>query len=100
MATDSSSESPLVTLSIDIHFPTEADATTVEHSIRPEVDDLQDDRSWTVVERTGGLITIDITATDLVALRASMNTWLGFIDVALAVMGSEDILKPSGSSQN
>lgn len=87
MATASSSDATSVTLTIDIRFEAASDAVTVERSIRPEVVDLHDERSWTAIERTGDTITIVITATDLVALRAAMNTWLGFIDVAMTVMG-------------
>lgn len=47
--------------------------------------DLADERSWTAVSREGAVLTVRIDATDLVALRAAMNTWLTLLDTAETV---------------
>lgn len=56
-------------------------ARLVERSLRPEVADLADERSWTTLSRSGATLSIRIEATDLVALRAAANTWLTLLDV-------------------
>jgi len=57
-------------------------ARRVERSIRPEIDDIADDRSRTRLQRSGETLKVVIEASDLVALRASLNTWLSLVDVA------------------
>lgn len=57
-------------------------AEIVECSVAPEVGEIDDDRSRAVVEREGESVTVRIDADDPVALRASLNTWLAFLDVA------------------
>ncbi|ADJ15952.1 KEOPS complex subunit Pcc1 [Halalkalicoccus jeotgali] len=57
-------------------------ARLIERSLRPELADLADERSWTDVSRSGATLSIRIEATDLVALRAAANTWLTLLDVA------------------
>lgn len=57
-------------------------ARTVERSLRPEVEPLADDRSRAAVARDDATVTVRIEAGDLVALRATLNTWCSFVDVA------------------
>jgi KEOPS complex subunit Pcc1 len=57
-------------------------ARRVERAIRPEVDDIESDRTQTAVSRTDEHIEVTVTASDLVALRAGLNTWLTLVDVA------------------
>ena len=62
-------------------------ARRVERSVRPELDDVDDDRSQASVERTGETLTLTVEASDLVALRAGLNTWLSLVSVAEATGG-------------
>lgn len=62
-----------------------ASATIIERSVRPEVGDIDDDRSRVQLSRSNSRIEITVEAADLVALRAASNTWLSLVDVAEAV---------------
>jgi len=68
-------------------YPTVDDAQRVARSIRVEVDELADDRSTVAVDRTDSELAVEITAVDLVALRAAINSWLRYVSVAEAVAG-------------
>jgi KEOPS complex subunit Pcc1 len=57
-------------------------ARRVERAIRPEVDDIESDRTRATVSRTDERLEVTVTASDLVALRAGLNTWLTLVDVA------------------
>jgi KEOPS complex subunit Pcc1 len=57
-------------------------ARRVGRAIRPEVDDIESDRTRATVSRTDDRLAVTIAASDLVALRAGLNTWLTLIDVA------------------
>jgi len=57
-------------------------AQRVERALRPEVGDIDGDRSRAEVERDGPTLGIEIEAEDLVALRAGLNTWLTLASVA------------------
>ena len=70
-------------------YPTPSDAQRVARSIRVEVDELDDDRSTVAVERTNATVTVDVTASDLIALRAATNSWLRYVSVAEQVAGCE-----------
>ncbi len=59
-----------------------ATATSVEQSLRVEAADLGDARSETTITRDGGKLHVEIGATDLTALRAATNTWLGLLSTA------------------
>ncbi len=56
-------------------------ARTVERSIRPELDEIDGDRSRASVSCEGEAVSVRIEADDLVALRAAMNTWCSFVEV-------------------
>ena len=60
-------------------------ATIIERSVRPEVGDIDDDRSRVQLSRSNSRIEITVEAADLVALRAASNTWLSLVAVAEAV---------------
>ena len=62
-------------------------AHRVERSVRPELDDIDDDRSRASVERVDERLTLTVEARDLVALRAGLNTWLSLVGVAEAAGG-------------
>ena len=57
-------------------------ARTVERSLIEEVDEIDDDRSRTGLDRDGVDLTITVDAADPVALRAASNTWLSLLSVA------------------
>ncbi len=57
-------------------------ARRVERAIRPEVGDIDSDRSSVTVTREGAELELTVTATDLVALRAGLNTWSSLVTVA------------------
>lgn len=57
-------------------------ARTVEQSVRPEVGDIEGDRAAAGLERAGAVVTVQVDAADLVALRAGVNTWSTLISVA------------------
>jgi KEOPS complex subunit Pcc1 len=59
----------------------------VTDAVRVECGEIQRetgaaDRSATTVEQRGQTVRIKLTASDLVALRAGMNTWLRLVQVA------------------
>ena len=68
-------------------YPTVEDAQRVARSIRIEVDGLDDDRSTVAVDRKATELTVEVTASDLVALRAAINSWLRYVSVAEQVAG-------------
>lgn len=57
-------------------------ARRVARALEPEVGDIDDDRSRTTLSRDGRSLELQVTASDLVALRASLNTWLSLVSVA------------------
>ena len=85
--TDGRSDAFVHTLTIEVD-PGDSEARLIERSLSPEAADLVDDRSRTTVDRSGGRLRIHIEATDLVALRAAMNTWMGLLSVAESTRGT------------
>jgi KEOPS complex subunit Pcc1 len=59
-------------------------ARRVEHSVRPEVGAIDGDRTTATLDREGAVLTVTVAASDLVALRAGVNTWLTLVSVAEA----------------
>ena len=57
-------------------------ARAIERSIRPEIDDIEGDRTTARLSRDGQRVELTVEATDLVALRAGINTWLTLCGVA------------------
>ena len=57
-------------------------ARAVERSIRPEIDDIEGDRTTARLSRDGRRVELVVDAADLVALRAGINTWLTLRGVA------------------
>lgn len=57
-------------------------ARRVERSVRPEVGEIDGDRTTAALERAGRVVTVRVGAADLVALRAGVNTWSTLIGVA------------------
>lgn len=63
-------------------YATPERARRVERALRPEVGDIDGDRTSVTLAREGDGLTVTVRATDLTALRAGLNTWLGLVEVA------------------
>jgi KEOPS complex subunit Pcc1 len=70
---------------LEFSYPTATAARRVERAIGVEVDQLDDDRSSATVRRDDSELRVEITASDLVALRAGINSWCRYVDTAEAV---------------
>jgi KEOPS complex subunit Pcc1 len=57
-------------------------ARCIERALRPEIGDIDSDRSSTSLVRTDNRLEVTVEATDLVALRAGLNTWFSLVAVA------------------
>jgi KEOPS complex subunit Pcc1 len=57
-------------------------ARRVARSIRPEVDDIDGDRSAAAIDLEGATLSVTVRADDLTALRAGLTTWTGLVEVA------------------
>ena len=67
---------------LELDYETERRARIVERSVRPEIGEIDGDRSTASLVRDGRTVRITVRASDLVALRAGMNTWLTLVGVA------------------
>jgi KEOPS complex subunit Pcc1 len=68
--------------SFALEYGTESTAAAVERSLRPEIGDIEGDRTTATLSRDGATVGIDVAAADLIALRAGQNTWLSLAGVA------------------
>ena len=59
-------------------------ADRIERSLRPEIGDIDGDRTQVSLTRKGAQLELTVETTDLVALRAGLNTWLSLVSVAEA----------------
>jgi len=57
-------------------------ASVVASAVRPEVGDIEGDRSRATLHRTGDTVIVTVRAKDLTALRAGINTWGSLVSVA------------------
>lgn len=60
-------------------------AARVERAILPEVSDIGGNRTRTEVSVEGATLTVRIEATDMIALRAGLNTWCSLVRVGETV---------------
>lgn len=63
-------------------------ARVVQRSVTQEVGEIAGDRTRAAVARDGTTVTVTVTASDLVALRAGVNTWTTLVDVAERTAGA------------
>lgn len=63
-------------------------ASRVERSVRPEIGDIEGDRTTATLDRDGDCVRVTVAAADLVALRAGVNTWTSLVSVAERVDGA------------
>ncbi|MBB6647549.1 KEOPS complex subunit Pcc1 [Halobellus ruber] len=75
-------------LDADFEYATEQRARAVAESIAVEVGEISDGRSGATVDREDRVVSVEIGAADLVALRAGMNTWIRLVGVAEDVAGA------------
>ena len=74
---------------VSLRYSDDERARRVASSIRPEVDDIEGDRTSAEIRRDGARLEITVAADDLVALRAGINTWLSLTTVAERAGGLE-----------
>jgi len=67
---------------LEFAYDSTGTAARVEQSVRPEVGEIAGDRTAVSMDRTDETLVLTVTATDLVALRAGVNTWLTLLGVA------------------
>ena len=68
-------------------YPDPERARLVQRSLRPELDDIDGDRTTATLDRDGATLVLTVEARDLVALRAGYNTWATLASVAAGVAG-------------
>lgn len=73
--------------SLQFEYGDQQRARIVSEAVRVECGEIQretgtDERSAANVERRGRVVEIELTARDLVALRAGLNTWARLVEVA------------------
>lgn len=73
---------------LSFEYPSAERAARIERSVRPEIGDIQGDRTTATLDRDRATVTVTIEADDLVALRAGLNTWSTLVGVAERVAES------------
>ena len=63
-------------------YPDEASACVVADAVAVEQDELDDDRAGAAVALRDRTVEVTVDASDLVALRAGINSWTRLVDVA------------------
>ena len=80
MQTDEETE--LHTAILAFEYDDTSYARIVARSVRQELDEIEGDRTTATLAREEATVTIEVTAADLVALRAGCNTWLTLVKTA------------------
>jgi KEOPS complex subunit Pcc1 len=75
---------------LSVSLPDEPRARLVERALAVEVGEIDDARSGATVARDGETVSVRVTADDLVALRAGLNTWTRFLDTATQLLAVAD----------
>ncbi|TXT53955.1 MAG: hypothetical protein BAJATHORv1_100040 [Candidatus Thorarchaeota archaeon] len=63
---------------LELDFENSTTAQLVLEALLPESDSIPSDRAIATLSAKGSILSIDITASDLTALRASMNSYLAW----------------------
>jgi len=74
---------------LSFSYDSSAQAALVADAIRPELGRIDDDRSRVRASRDGAELELLVEASDLIALRAAVNTWCSLISVAEAAGTNE-----------
>lgn len=72
--------------SIRLKFSTEKQLTTLLDALGPEVDSPPAHRAFVKLERDGSFLVMSVEAKDTVALRATLNAFLRWIDSTLGII--------------
>jgi len=67
---------------LSFEYDTADRARLVERSVGQEVGEIAGDRTEATVSREDRTVAVRVTAADLVALRAGLNTWASLVSVA------------------
>ncbi len=67
---------------LSLEYSTAQRARRVERAIRPESGDIAGDRTRVTLSRDGETLDVRLSAADLTALRAGLNTWFSLVTVA------------------
>jgi KEOPS complex subunit Pcc1 len=67
---------------LEFDYPDTERAARVARSVAVEAGDIDGDRTAVTVERDAATVVVTVTAADLVALRAGVNTWAALVGVA------------------
>jgi len=70
------------TAEIRFQFDTPAIAELVAEAVGQELGEIDGDRATASISRERSRLSVEITADDLVALRAALNTWGTLLEVA------------------
>lgn len=70
---------------LTFEYATPGSARQVERALLPEIGDIDDERSRTLMSRSDATVELRVEANDFVALRAGLNTWLSLVSVAETV---------------
>ncbi|WP_227352719.1 KEOPS complex subunit Pcc1 [Haladaptatus salinisoli] len=82
---------------LEFDYESDERAILIFRSVEREVGEIAGDRSRTTVERDGETVVVRVSADDLVALRAGLNTWQTLVGVAEDVSESGAGHLPLGS---
>jgi len=63
-------------------YDDERTASIVAESVRPEVGDIEGNRTLATLRQDGNTVKVTVRACDLTALRAGINTWGSLVSVA------------------
>lgn len=70
-------------------------ALLIYRSLMPEIETTVTERSEIYLQVMGDKLTLKVIASDLISLRATMNTWLRLIQVAYEVLHTSMELQSS-----
>ena len=74
---------------VELFFPTEITAKNIFKSIEPEYLEERRDRSLTKISVNKSILSIDIKAKDITALKAGINGYLKSINLCNKIMEGE-----------
>ncbi|WP_294967798.1 KEOPS complex subunit Pcc1 [uncultured Methanosphaera sp.] len=69
-----------------VEFDTERDAEIIYNSIKPEISFSRNDRSKTIMHLDNNSIIITIKSKDVVSLRASINSYVRWINLSTKIL--------------
>jgi KEOPS complex subunit Pcc1 len=84
-------------ITIEINLESSKLAETIQRSILPETGRAPGFRSRTRIARNDRVLTLNVRAEDVVALRAAVNTFLRFVSVAMKTL---DVVAPFYTAQH